>query len=111
MDPAPACRDTLASFARVFAPRDCTVETASTIARAKMVLFVITCQAPARARQDSRVEAAKTPATRVGLVWTAPSSAFAGMVQAVMALLASATVQLVSMATVVTVSAPVEGLG
>ena len=68
MEPARACKDTQASFVRVFALKDGTVVTALTIARAKMVLFVITCQAPARARQDSRVEAAIKRATRTRLV-------------------------------------------
>lgn len=68
MEPARACRDTQASFVRVFALKDGTVVTALTNARAKMVLFVITCQAPARARQDTRVEAAKRRATRARLV-------------------------------------------
>ena len=68
MVPARACRDTQASFVRVFAPRDGTVVTASNNARAKMVLFVITCQAPARAPQDSRVEAVRKRATRARLV-------------------------------------------
>lgn len=68
MEPARACRDTQASFVRVFALKDGTVVTALTNARAKMVLSVITCQAPARARQDTRVEAAKRRATRARLV-------------------------------------------
>lgn len=111
MEPARACRDTRASFARVFATRDGTVVTASTNARAKMVPFVITSQAPARARQDSRVEAAKKRVTRARLVLTARPRALVGMVQAAVALLASATVYRVSMAIVVIMSAPVEGLG
>ena len=76
-----------------------------------MMLFVITCQASARARQDSRVEAAKKRAMRARLALTARPRALAGMVQAAIALLASATVYRVSMVTVVIVSAPVEGLG
>lgn len=53
---------------RVFALKDGTVGAALTNAGAKMVLFVITSQATARARQDSRVEVAKKRATRAGLV-------------------------------------------
>ena len=111
MEPARACRDTRASLAKMFALRDGTVVTAWTNASAKMVLFVITCRAPARAWQDSRVEAAKKRATRAGLVLTACPGALVGMMQAAIALLASATVCRVSMAIVVIVSAPVEGLG
>lgn len=67
MEHVRACKDIRACFARVFAPREGTVVTVSTNAHAKMVLFVITCQAPAPARKDSRVEAAKRLATRAGL--------------------------------------------
>ena len=68
MEPAHACRGTQAYFVRVFALKDGTVGAALTNAGAKMVLFVITSQATARARQDSRVEVAKKRATRAGLV-------------------------------------------
>ena len=67
MEHVRACKDIRACFARVCAPRESTVVTASTNAHAKMVLCVITCQAPAPARKDSRVGAAKRRATRAGL--------------------------------------------
>ena len=110
MEPARACPDTRASFARAFAPRDGTVMAASTIARAKMVLFVIALQVPARARRDSKVAAVRKRAPRARLARTAHTRALAGMVPDVIDSLASATVYLVSMVTAVNASAPMEGL-
>ncbi len=110
MEPARARTDTWASFARAFAPRDGTVTTAWTNARAKMALFVITCQAAARALPDSKVVAAKKRATKARLARTVRTRAFAGMVPAAIVLPASATVYLVSMVTAVNASVPMEGL-
>lgn len=110
MEPACARADTRACFARAFAPRDGTVMTASTIARAKMVQFVITFQAAARARRDSKALAAAKRATRARSVRTACIRALVGMVANAIVLLASATVWLVFMVSVANASVPMEGL-
>ena len=110
MEPACARTDTRACFARAFAPRDGTVMAASTNARAKMVPFVITFQAAARARRDLEALAATKRATRVHSVRTARLRALVGMVPNAIVLLASATVSLVFMVSVANESVPMEGL-
>ena len=84
--------------------------TAPSSASAKMVPFVITFQAAARARRDSEALAATKRATRARSVRTARIHALVGMVPNAIVLLASATVSLVFMVSVAKASVPMEGL-